>query len=52
MTTGQRRALKVAGFATRRGFAGQAELPRLDRVSRDVLQRARDQARLQVARAR
>ena len=49
MTTGQRRALKLAGIATRRGFAGQAELPRLDRVSRDALRRAQGQARLQVA---
>ena len=49
MTTGQRRALKVAGIATRRGFAGLAELPRLDRVSRDALERAQGQARLQVA---
>ena len=49
MTTGQRRALKVAGIATRRGFAGQAEPPRLDRVSRDALRRAQGQARLQVA---
>ena len=49
MVTGQRRALKVAGIATRRGFAGLAELPRLDRVSRDALQRAQGQARLQVA---
>jgi predicted RecB family nuclease len=49
MTTGQRRALKGAGIATRRGFAGVAELPRLDRVSRDSLDRARVQARLQVA---
>ena len=49
MTTGQRRALKDAGIATRRGFAGPAELPRLNRVSRDALERARTQARLQVA---
>ena len=49
MTTGQRRALKLAGIATRRGFAGLAELPRLERVSRDALQRAQGQARLQVA---
>ena len=49
MTTGQRRALKVAGIATRRGFAGRAEPPRLDRVSRDALRRAQGQARLQVA---
>jgi Predicted nuclease (RecB family) len=37
MTTGQRRALKGDGISTRRGFAGLAELPRLDRVSPDVL---------------
>ena len=49
MTTGQRRALKAAGIATRRGFAGVAELPRLDRVSPDSLDRTRSQARLQVA---
>ena len=49
MTTGQRRALKGAGIATRRGFAGLAELPRLERVSRDALERSRAQARLQVA---
>ncbi|MGH3124440.1 MAG: TM0106 family RecB-like putative nuclease, partial [Streptosporangiaceae bacterium] len=49
MTTGQRRALKAAGIATRRGFAGQAGLPRLTRVSPDSLGRAQAQARLQVA---
>jgi len=49
MTTGQRRALKAAGIATRRGFAGLAELPRLNRVSRDSLERSQTQARLQVA---
>ena len=49
MTTGQRRALKGAGISTRRGFAGLAGLPRLDRVSPDVLERAQQQARLQVA---
>src|SRR5579859_5391119 len=49
MTTGQRRALKADGIATRRGFAGLAELPRLDRVSPDSLERSRAQARLQVA---
>ena len=49
MTTGQRRALKAVGIATRRGFADLAELPRLDRVGRDSLDRARSQARLQVA---
>jgi predicted RecB family nuclease len=49
MPTGQRRALKGAGISTRRGFAGLAGLPRLDRVSPDALQRAQRQARLQVA---
>jgi predicted RecB family nuclease len=48
MTTGQRRALKAAGIATRRGFADLAELPRLDRVSPASLERSRAQARLQV----
>ncbi len=49
MATGQRRALKGAGISTRRGFAGLAGLPRLDRVSPDALERAQRQARLQVA---
>ena len=49
MTAGQRRALKAAGIGTRRGFADLAELPRLDRVSRDALGRSQAQARLQVA---
>jgi hypothetical protein len=49
MTTGQRRALKSNGISTRRGFAGLAGLPRLDRVSPGALGRARRQARLQVA---
>ncbi len=49
ITTGQRRALKQAGIASRRGFAGLAELPRLDRVSPGALARAQAQARLQVA---
>jgi uncharacterized protein len=49
MMTGQRWALKAAGIATRRGFAGLAELPRLNRVSRDSLARSHTQARLQVA---
>ena len=40
ITTGQRRALKGAGISTRRGFAGRPGLPRLDRVSPDVLERA------------
>ena len=49
MPTEQRRALKAAGIATRRGFAGLAELPRVDRVSRGSLERPLAQARLQVA---
>ena len=49
MTTGQRRALKGAGISTRRGFAGLADLPRLDRVDPDILGRAQRQARLQAA---
>ena len=49
MPTGQRRALKGAGTSTRRGFAGLADLPRLERVSPDALERAQLQARLQVA---
>ena len=49
MPTGQRRALKGAGIWTRRGFAGLADLPRLDRVSTDALERSQRQARLQVA---
>ncbi len=49
MPAGPRRALKGAGIATRRGFAGLAGLPRLDRVSPDALRRAQRQARLQVA---
>ncbi len=49
MPKGQRRALKGDGIATRRGFAAMTELPRLDRVSPDSLDRARAQARLQVA---
>ena len=49
MTIGQRRELKAAAIATRRGFAGRAELPRLNRVSPDVLERSQSQARLQVA---
>ena len=49
MPTGQRRALKGDGISTRRGFAGLAELPRLDRVSRGSLERSQLQARLQVA---
>ena len=49
MPKGQRRALKGDGIATRRGFAATTELPHLDRVSPDSLDRARAQARLQVA---
>ena len=49
MTTGQRRAVKGDGISTRRGFAGLAGLPRLDRVSPAALGRAQRQARLQVA---
>ncbi len=49
MTAGQRRALKEAGIGTRRGFAGLAGLPRLERAGRDALERAQTQARLQVA---
>ena len=49
MPTGQRRTLKGAGISTRRGLASLADLPRLDRVRRDSLERARLQARLQVA---
>ena len=49
MPAGQRRALKGAGIWTRRGFAGLADLPRLDRVSPDPLERSQRQARLQVA---
>jgi uncharacterized protein len=48
MTVGQWRALKGDGIPTRRGFAGLAELPRLDRVSPDSLERSQLQARLQV----
>src|SRR5205085_850937 len=49
MTTGQRRALKGDGISTRRGLAGLAGLPRLDRVGPDAPGRAQRQARLQVA---
>ena len=48
ITTQQRRALKGAGVATRRGFAGLAELPELRRVSRASLLGVQLQARLQV----
>jgi uncharacterized protein len=49
ITKGQRRALKAAGVATRRGFAGLAALPEAIRASREPLERAQLQARLQVA---
>jgi uncharacterized protein len=49
ITAGQRRALRAAGVATRRGFAGLAAPPALSRVSGESLQRAQLQARLQVA---
>lgn len=49
MPAGQRRALKSAGIATRRGFAALGDTPALSRVSRDSLQRMQLQARLQVA---
>jgi predicted RecB family nuclease len=49
ITYGQRRALKAAGIMTRRGFAALADLPDLSRVSEASLERARLQARLQVA---
>ena len=49
MTIGQRRALKAAGIATRREFAGLAEMPELSRVSPSSLARSRLQAQLQVA---
>ena len=49
MPAGQRRALKDAGTATRRGFAGLDALPWLDRVSPGSLERSQRQARLQVA---
>src|ERR1039457_6212000 len=49
MPAGEQRALKGDGTSTRRGFAGLAGLPRLDRVSPDSLERSQLQARLQVA---
>ena len=49
MPAGQRRALKAAGVATRRGFAGLAALPAGVRAGADSLGRAQLQARLQVA---
>jgi predicted RecB family nuclease len=49
MSAGQRRRLKAAGIATRRGFAARRELPDLRGVNREALAGARQQARLQVA---
>ena len=49
ITKSQRRALKAAGVATMRGFVDLAALPGVNRVSRESLQRAQLQARLQVA---
>lgn len=48
MTSWQRKALKVVGVATRRGFAALEELPRLHRVSKESMAKAHAQARLQV----
>ena len=47
ITADQRRALKVAGVATRRGFAARADLS-VVRAGQAALERARRQARLQV----
>jgi uncharacterized protein len=49
LTAGQRRALKGAGITTRRQLAERDPLPELSRVGRGPLERARLQARLQVA---
>jgi predicted RecB family nuclease len=49
MPTNQRLALKAVDVATRRGFAGLDELPKLSRGNPDSLERAQLQARLQVA---
>jgi predicted RecB family nuclease len=49
ITRGQCRALKAADVSTRRGFAALPEAPALRGVSRESLQRAHLQARLQVA---
>jgi predicted RecB family nuclease len=49
ITKGQRRLLKEAGVATRRGFAALDPLPTLRGVSRESVERARSQAILQVA---
>jgi predicted RecB family nuclease len=49
ITKGQRRALKEVGIATRRGFASLARVPELRRTGGEALDRARSQAKLQVA---
>jgi uncharacterized protein len=49
MAAGQRRRLKAAGVATRRGFAALDELPLLRGVNRESLAGVQLQARLQVA---
>ncbi len=49
ITKGQRKALKAAGVSTRRGFAALGELPAVSRAGGESLQRARLQARLQIA---
>ncbi len=49
ITKGQRRALKAGGVSTRRGFADLAAPPAVSGVSRETLQGAWLQARLQVA---
>jgi predicted RecB family nuclease len=49
ITKGQRRALKAVAVTTRRGFAGLADVPAVNGISRAPLQRAQLQARLQVA---
>jgi predicted RecB family nuclease len=48
ITARQRKALKQAGIATRRGFAALEEVPNLDRVNRQSMTKAHAQARLQV----
>jgi predicted RecB family nuclease len=49
MAKDQRRRLKEIGVPTRRGFAALDPLPALRGTSREPLERARSQARLQVA---
>jgi predicted RecB family nuclease len=48
ITTRQRKVLKQAGIATRRGFAALAEVPSFERVNHQSLAKAQAQARLQV----